>query len=416
MTVTTRKRKAPFAKLPAAVDLKHPTSSTKAKSNRVDFKDDDPFYDAFAESSDTNIESEVSDYASRKQRKKGPKMKKRKTKKSSPGPAPSAPEISDVESESDQDDSMWSTSTFVGRSSVSSAAPSNVLSIKLDTGATSPTVLNLDLSKIMHKGLAEIDLRSPSTLASPIAATSLISDNAASDEANFLSLPRELRDKIYKLVLAAPSAIVFHRRENFKRSAQMLRTCKTVAEEGARVLYGMNAFHFERTAERRGTYYDLEWKEVGFKDVRRFLRDIGPTNISYMRYISFTLDEAAAYLTPYVASYLERLFVNDAVLQEIFRMIGKNTVLNKLAIEFCSRAQVTAKDFHFLRALGEMKCKKFYHHNTRYNAGRINDQALNTLKSVIVLNDLTANVDLDNVKHVSMALEKPRKAKFEKQA
>lgn len=419
MAPVTRKRKAATttAEAPAAVQrLTHPTSSTKVKSSRVDYKDDDPFYDIYADASDSGSDSEASDYTSRRRRKKMKvNVKKRKSGKKSPGPAPAAPEISDNEVGLTDEDSLWSNNSKAMRSSSSIATTPSVLSIKINGTTGSPTTLNLNLGELLSKGLAQFDLGSPAFPLTPSLATPSTIDEAIEPEVGILSLPRELRDKIYRYILVAGGPIVFHRKTYFERSAQLLGTCRIFAAEGAAVLYGENSFHFERTAERRGTYRDLIWKEVGYKDVRRFLQDIGTTNISYMKYVSFTFEDAAAYLTPYLNTQIERQFVHDPVLHEIFRMIGANTVLSKLALEFGGRAHVNSKDLHFLRALGQMTCHTFYHHKHRYNGGRIQDAALNTLKSVAVIKKKNArDIDEKKVKHVPMHLEKPKKENFSK--
>jgi hypothetical protein len=411
MNLTTRKRSAAVAKLPAAADLKHPTSPNKAKSTLVNFKDDDPFYDAFDESSE-NSDSDVSDYACRKRRKMPRKIKKRKGKPG-PGPAPEAPEISDMESESDNEDSIWSNKTFAtsSRSCISliESAPGNVFSIKLDTGSPSPTILNFDVSKLIQDA-SHFSLRSPSVLSSPLTVASEGSEDVKSPT-GLLKLPGEIRDRIYKLVLTKNNAVNFNKRENFEHSAQFLRVCKQVAKEGARFLYGSNAFHFERTSRVRGTYMDKEWKEVGFKDVRRFLRAIGPVNISHMRYLSFILEDAAPCLTADLTNP-ERMYVNDPVLHEIFRIIGQNTILEKLAIGFCGRAQVTPKDFHFLRAIGEVKTKHFQNYTGHYGQNKIQTQAFITLKSVMLIKDTAVGVNPKKIKHIPLYVDKPTKAQL----
>lgn len=48
----------------------------------------------------------------------------------------------------------------------------------------------------------------------------------------FMSLPPELRLKIYKLVLVRKSCVDFGSRRGFKHSSGLLSVCKVVAEEG----------------------------------------------------------------------------------------------------------------------------------------------------------------------------------------
>ena len=60
----------------------------------------------------------------------------------------------------------------------------------------------------------------------------------------FMDLPPEIRLSIYKLVLIRRGCVDFGCRTNFAHSSALLRVNKTVAQEGAVVLYGMNKFYF----------------------------------------------------------------------------------------------------------------------------------------------------------------------------
>ena len=98
------------------------------------------------------------------------------------------------------------------------------------------------------------------------------------DSVGFLDLPYELRSKVYEFAFKFDKPIEFESR-NFSRSANFLRTCKTVLKEGREVLYGENSFHFGRETATRGKFYEKIWKEIGYKDVRKFLETIGPINV-----------------------------------------------------------------------------------------------------------------------------------------
>jgi hypothetical protein len=133
-----------------------------------------------------------------------------------------------------------------------------------------------------------------------------------------------------------------------------------VHHEGRAVLYGENAFHFERSQATRGRFFELTWKEIGFKDVRRFLETIGTANISRMRYVSFHFQDAA----PSTAHHLdenERRFVNDPVLHYVLKLIGAHVRLTKIAFQFSGRRQLQKFDYNFLQALSSIKSEEVIH-------------------------------------------------------
>ena len=148
--------------------------------------------------------------------------------------------------------------------------------------------------------------------------------------------------------------------------------------------------------------------------MRRFLNDIGPINISKLKFISFEFADASPVLTYYITENAERACVNDPVLLEIFRMIGSNTVLSKLAIAFAGRAKVHSKDIHFLRALARVKCHDLY--LEAYSSGRIEDKAFKNLKTAMVrVKEDAEKIDETKVKNVpTMRYERPKKDNFSK--
>jgi hypothetical protein len=175
-------------------------------------------------------------------------------------------------------------------------------------------------------------------------------------KASFTDLPGEIRVRIYRSVFVTQAPISFHTRSGFQRSSNLLRTCKTVLEEGRAVLYGENAFHFERSHCARGRYFEYEWHEIGFKDVRRFLETIGNTNISMMRYLSFEFSDATRAYGP--EGEVHRRFVNDPVVWRCLELIGSNTHLLKFAFTFAGRRNLDRPDLHFLRALTSIKSQE----------------------------------------------------------
>ena len=98
---------------------------------------------------------------------------------------------------------------------------------------------------------------------------------------NFLSLPRELRDQIYELVLLQQERIGpwspwinDDQRQNL--TSELLQVSKTIHREASSLFYGRNCF-------------DLS---VGTsEDVASFLGQIGQTNAEYIRYICVSFPE-----------------------------------------------------------------------------------------------------------------------------
>ena len=95
---------------------------------------------------------------------------------------------------------------------------------------------------------------------------------------NFFSLPRELRDRIYELVLLHQEPIApwvgYYRRRDL--TAELLHVNKDIHREASSLFYAQNRFDFTM-----GTP----------EDVASFLRQIGPNNASYIRHICIDFPE-----------------------------------------------------------------------------------------------------------------------------
>lgn len=89
--------------------------------------------------------------------------------------------------------------------------------------------------------------------------------NAQKTQAGFLELPAELRNEIYRLVFVTDGRLNFGAPTNFGRSAAFLRTCRQVHEESRSILYGENDFYFNRRTSRYGSFWEDEWRELGFR-------------------------------------------------------------------------------------------------------------------------------------------------------
>jgi len=164
-------------------------------------------------------------------------------------------------------------------------------------------------------------------------------------------------------------------------------------------MYGENAFHFSRSSKTRGTYFESDWREIGFKDVRRFFNDIND-NVSFMKYISFSLDDAAPSATPYLEEE-QRRCVNDPILHHIFKLIGSHTVLTKFAIAFHIRRTIVNSDYVFLKALSSIKCHQFNQARHWYSTRRMSYGIMDRLQKVMVSKkEVDEDVDLSRKKTV----------------
>ncbi|RMD42933.1 hypothetical protein DV735_g2211, partial [Chaetothyriales sp. CBS 134920] len=177
-------------------------------------------------------------------------------------------------------------------------------------------------------------------------------DQGDAEKANLLmKLPLEIRSRIYMMVLVTDAPIIFHLRRGFARSAQLLSTCRAVERDAAPILYGKNAFHFQRIDIVRGRFFDEHWLPIGFKDVRRFLETIGPTNVSYLKYVSILFQDGSRYDHHFAPDAPARLFVHDPVVHHILRILSENSHLQEISLFFRSETNVKRTDYHFLKAL-----------------------------------------------------------------
>lgn len=314
-------------------------------------------------------------------------------KNAAPDPPPVADELSDMEDDSDLEigaGASWLkprpvTSPKSERKQAQNPqhdkTPANTLQILVNSGAKNGgSTITVNLSDLLSENNAgktlTLNPNNDDTLVHDEDATLLpdtpttvpslrmqrltdaLARKAASKKkkVGFTDLPHEIRVRIYRCVFVTPSPINFHSRRDFQRSSNILRACKLVHEEGREVLYGENAFHFERSHSTRGKFFEEDWREIGYKDIRRFFETIGSTNISMMRYISFEFSDATKAYSP--TDEVERRFVNDPVLWRCLELIGANAHLHKFAFTFAGRRYLERTDLHFLRALSSIKSQE----------------------------------------------------------
>ncbi|OCT54811.1 hypothetical protein CLCR_02912 [Cladophialophora carrionii] len=387
MAPTTRKRAKTAATPDSAGADTGGTSHVVEEGSGCDDKIDNTFEDAFPDAQ-SDHDSDDSDYVANGRKKRKRKSDKGQKAKPKPltafeGPPPlPVGDLSDNEyarnedataAESD-DDGLWSTSRRSNAAALAVAKENKVapeLSIQITGNGEAKTLISHNLATLLsNAGMTNLTLTLPAAFAGEKADSNM--DNLANTTPGqkkkkkqrkkksgfFKTLSPELRLRIYKQLSKLDKPIEFGK-SDVSASAQFLRTCKQAHVEGREILYGENSFHFTRDTRTRGKFYDKVWKEIGYKDIRRFLQDIGPDNIACLKHISFQLTDAPDNRTRSVPGQItERRFVEDPHLQEIFRLIAANATLKTLALQFAGRAMVTQYDRRFLRALTEMKCYK----------------------------------------------------------
>ncbi|ORY13262.1 hypothetical protein BCR34DRAFT_562314 [Clohesyomyces aquaticus] len=184
----------------------------------------------------------------------------------------------------------------------------------------------------------------------------------------FTDLPPEIRNKVYRAVFAKCGDFNFGQPDNFQRSAALLRTCKVVHSEACSVLYGENRFIFDRNRHMRGAFWEKQQKEIGYKDVRQFLKMIGPENLAHLRDIKLIFEDATPASTPYLHSQEERRYLNDQHLIDCLRIL-RQAKLRKLHLNFLGRRVLVRTDVKFLGYLEQIKadevvtdkCRQWYY-------------------------------------------------------
>lgn len=181
------------------------------------------------------------------------------------------------------------------------------------------------------------------------------SKHAEEQGVGFLSLAPEIRNMIYTLVLVTEEPIDLARPTNFSRTSALLRTCKAVEAEASQILYGKNSFRFERQFRTRARYYEADWIEVGWKDVRRWLVAVGPLNISHLQNILLKFDDAMPSSNPHLHTPEDRRYVHDENLIDCLKMLSSATSVNTMSLNFAGRKQLYRTDFRFLEYLMKLR-------------------------------------------------------------
>lgn len=321
---------------------------------------------------DIDVEPEAEEFSDYEKSKKKPKSKAKAKVKSPPKrpktarqASPEIPDMSDMEHEVDRDDDLriFDERRKAVVPDVKATLLPRVLRLEI---RSAPTTININITDLLYRNAP---YQSPG-MSEDLDGTTLMSneDVHASEDltsmrlnpkyASFLELEPELRNRIYRELLVTDTVVKFNPAPRLSRTAALLRTCRQVHEEARGILYGENAFHLDRRAETRGNYWDEEWKEIGYKDVRRFLESIGPDNIANMRFLSIRLADAAPIFTPKMDA-TERRYQNDPILHHVLRLIGNSgVVLEKFAVGFVGKCELSHSNVPFIRAFTSIKTRK----------------------------------------------------------
>lgn len=426
MPATTRKKSAStrvsLASSSAAASSPAVATPTPTPNPDIRYKDDDPFNQEFNNPEDlvSDHDSDHSEYGNTT--KKSKKRKKVESEDENPfkrrrgraPPTPELPDLSDDECVRDRDEPVDEEQEIRDQFTTPNELPKNLV---LRVSADGKTFVDLNLANLLKSNSTLLPMDHAQTPKSiqdvEMAQDKMLVDGdhslTSTKRKGFFDLPSEIRIRIYRLTFRGQAAVDFSSRVDFARSAHFLRTSKQVYREGAQILYGENSFHFGRCHERRGAFWDPNWKEVGFKDARRFLEMIGPHNIASLKYVSFSLEDGSKYNFPHWRDATRKRYVEDPVLQHVFRLIGTNATLQKLAVCFGGRANVKQNDFHFLKSFTEMRCRQLIVYNGFRGARNKIDMPLKSkLKKVMELpydQDHELAIAENNKNKVKMAYE-----------
>ncbi|PSN64597.1 hypothetical protein BS50DRAFT_557225 [Corynespora cassiicola Philippines] len=331
--------------------------------------EDDDHLDSFSESNDDD------DVVRSRSKAKSKKSKRKRPV--SPEPPPLDPTIYDDE----DPDGLSEGEDGVGMYHRAKQQPSVILQFNIPMGFCGPLQVKLDSELLNNLATAATQDAAAQNVETPpheirrVDEDGLASDDGAFDPnaLSFTDLPGEVRNNIYRRLLLAPSNIIAfgdRAEQSCSRSGQFLRTCKTVHSEACSILYGENTFQFHRDRRTRAPMWDETLKEVGYKDVRYFLKTMGPANLQYLRDIKFEFDDATQSLTPYLKTIEARRYINDEYLIDCLRML-RHAKLRTLTLVFFGRRSLYRTDVNFLSYLEQIKADKVIKAETRWYSNKV---------------------------------------------
>jgi thermostable 8-oxoguanine DNA glycosylase len=241
------------------------------------------------------------------------------------------------------------------------------LTIEVPPGHEGPLVVNIDINSLLAQAQSQTRLlptclspRSQSCADSGYSSTSSdtsdISKPNTTSKRSFLDLPAEIRNQIYRLALVSEEKLDFAYPSNFSRSSSLLQTCRQVHEEGRTILYSENTFYFQRRKKERAVRWTTDVYEIGYKDIRFFLRSIGLANVSLLRRLIVMFEDAQPSMNTHLKDADERRFTNDDDLMDTLRVLGDHAMLKTLDLCFQGRRMFYNKDeSRFIETLTRIK-------------------------------------------------------------
>ncbi|RAR03282.1 hypothetical protein DDE82_005295 [Stemphylium lycopersici] len=331
----------------------------KKVAGYVDFEDDDgDFGPLTTDESDQEDDEDMQPRSRGDVKKKSKKEASRKRKRSPSPPSPHLePVIYDQELEELTDNEEGG--SFHRNTP---KKPPMTLQFNVPLGFHGPLFVKLDRSLIENNEQGTRHDMKPSKHKKSGTTSPQSNHKASKRPKGFTDLPPELRNTIYGYLFARKDKdqrlrIPVSRRSSagaLAKSAQFLRTCKLVHNEGCSILYGENTFSFHRHYDTRGPFWEVVPKEIGYQDVLHFLKMIGPENIQYLRDIKWVFDDAHPRDTPYHGSNEKRRYLNDEYLLNCLRIL-RDAKLRKISMFFGGRRQLQRSDIKFLGYLEQVK-------------------------------------------------------------
>ncbi|KAG8623755.1 hypothetical protein KVT40_008731 [Elsinoe batatas] len=252
--------------------------------------------------------------------------------------------------------------TTITKPSTASNQPIS-LTFNIPLGFEGPLTINIDANDLVKTSQAQAAPLSISRLATPPAAKTSASRKATEvtskslpGKVGFLDLPPEIRNEIYRATFIKDQRrFNFSTPSNFQRTTALLRTCRQAAHEGASMLYSESEFYFRRNTSSRTPLWTTDSKEIGFSDVHRFLKMIGPSNVARLRHVFFLLEDAVPCLNPQFKTAEERRYVHDEHLKAAIRLIADHGRLQTLKLGFFGRRNIAESDSNFLNEIKAIK-------------------------------------------------------------
>lgn len=233
--------------------------------------------------------------------------------------------------------------------------PPMALTINIPQGHGGRFVVNLDINTLLRQAKSQIrplttrlSPRSPFSTDSGYSSTGSVTSDVSKPETaskrSFLDLPAEIRNQIYRLAFVSKEKLDFAYPDNFSRSSALLRTCRQVHEEGRSILYSENTFYFQRRKKERSVRWTTDVYEIGYKDIRFFLKSIGLANVSLLRRLIVMFEDAQPSMNTHLKDADQRRFTYDDDLMDTLRILGDNTMLKSLDLCFQGRRMFHLRD------------------------------------------------------------------------